>query len=364
MSSFKTGDFDKERVARILHPLVPAHASASLTTISLDELWARGKRLILLDVDNTLVYWKREEISPEVQGWVDQAKSLGFKLCILSNTRHPDRLARLSAKIGVETVRGRFKPSPVMYLAALDKYHLSADQAIMVGDQLFTDVLGANRAGIEAIWVRKLGAKEFCGTYISRMGEALLQGPLYRAIVTPVDAQPSGDETAVPLMERTIVRQFIKFAVVGGSSFVLDMGTRMVLLHAIPFHGTQLSEVVGAWLRQNEQFLFASFSTNGKAFYPLAGVAGTAVGILNSFVWNRRWTFQIQGTEGRSAELRRFVALSVTTAVLNIVISSFLNAVMPFGPVANPLLATIIATGIGTVLNFIGQRLYAFKGRV
>ena len=52
----------------------------------------------------------------------------------------------------------------------------------MVGAQLFTDVLGANRTGIDAIWVKPIAYKEFAGTKISRLGERLVRNRLYRAM--------------------------------------------------------------------------------------------------------------------------------------------------------------------------------------
>ncbi|MFX8828789.1 HAD-IA family hydrolase, partial [Acinetobacter baumannii] len=90
---------------------------------------------------------------PETLTWISRAKSMDFSLCVLSNTRKPDRLVKLCGQMGLEFIRDRFKPSPRMFLLALERHKLSAEQAVMIGDQLMTDVLGANRAGIDAIWV-------------------------------------------------------------------------------------------------------------------------------------------------------------------------------------------------------------------
>jgi HAD superfamily phosphatase (TIGR01668 family) len=118
------------------------------------------------------------------KGWIAELKSHGMSACVLSNTRRVDRLQRVAAALGVDFIRGRFKPSPRMYHQALNKYAVRPDEAVMLGDQLFTDVWGANRAGIEAIWVKPIAWREFAGTKISRMGEAIVRGALYKALET------------------------------------------------------------------------------------------------------------------------------------------------------------------------------------
>jgi len=165
---FRAGTFDRSKTG-ILRPFCPAHAVGSLPEISLDDLKAEGLSLILLDVDHTLVKWKQEDFSPEVLAWIAKAKEMKFDLCILSNTRHPERLARLSAILEVDTFRGRFKPSTHMYEMALERYKKKPEDAVMIGDQIMTDVLGANRAGIDAIWVQKMEGPEFAGTKINRL---------------------------------------------------------------------------------------------------------------------------------------------------------------------------------------------------
>jgi len=175
--TWQSGSFERHRISKVFRPFTPAHAAESLNSVDLDELWARGKRLLLLDVDNTLVQWHTDQCSLEVVDWTRRAKAKGFEICIISNTNQLERLAKIAKSIGAETVRGRFKPSRKMFRLALIKFKRNADEAIMIGDQLITDVLGANRSGIEAIWVRRLEGKEFKGTSINRVMERMLTGP-------------------------------------------------------------------------------------------------------------------------------------------------------------------------------------------
>lgn len=181
MSRFQTGTFNRERL-KLFRKLCPCQAVQSIYEVDLDDLKAKGKKLILLDVDNTLLPWKSEQIPDELFEWVAAIRQAGMQLCILSNTRRPARLARIAARLDIDFIRDKFKPSRRMYELALARYKAEKCEAVMIGDQLFTDVLGANRTGIDAIWVKPIARKEFAGTKISRLGERLVCRRLYRTM--------------------------------------------------------------------------------------------------------------------------------------------------------------------------------------
>lgn len=359
---WRTGDFDRARVHEVFHNFVPAHAVNSLQEVDLDRLWTAGKRLILVDVDHTLVKWKSMDFAQPVLDWIARAKGMGFEFCIISNTRRVHRLQKLSQMLEIETVRGRFKPSRAMFRLALIKFKRKPEEAVMIGDQLMTDILGANRAGIDAIWVRKMEGKEFGPTKINRMMESLLQSAIYRGLVTPVDETPGPNEGKKPFLQRTIVRQFVKFAIVGGSSFIVDTGIRLYLSFYAPwFEGRSFSDTLGSWLRDNWALVAENFATPQKAAWPICVTIGATFGILNSFIWNRFWTFKIRGKEERLAQLRRFVFISVIGLLLNTVISSALNNIIQGHEKRSAFLATVIAAVVVAFWNFNGQRLYAFR---
>lgn len=363
MSDWRSGSFDRTRLSRVYHPFAPAHAAESLQSIDLDRLWKQGKRLLLLDVDNTLVTWRGENFSDPVLKWIERAKGMGFEICIISNTRRVERLRRLSEILGVETVRGRFKPSRAMFRLALSKFKRPASEAIMVGDQMMTDILGANRAGIEAIWVRKMEGPEFSGTRINRFVEGLLTGPIYKSIVTPIDEQPDSPEVEArkPLADRTIVHQLVKFAIVGGSSFVIDTAVKMVLLYYIPYGNDNLGGAFGEWLTRTAPSLFAFAKDPHEASYPFASVIAAGVAMVNSFILNRSWTFQIKGKEERAAQMRRFFVVSIIGSAINIAFGSLFNVLIPGEAQKSSLIATVLAAIVAAIWNFLGQRLFAFR---
>ncbi len=365
MNGFRVGDFDHAQVPRLLRPFCPISALEDLWAVPLEGLRARGKKLILLDVDNTLVAWRSEDVQLEVFEWVRQAREVGFELCILSNTRHPERLARLSEKLGIPTERGRFKPSRAMYLAALRRFGVQASEAVMIGDQIFTDVLGANRSGVEAIWVRQLSHREFHGTKVSRFFERRLRGLLYKALSAPIDEMPSPPavEQHKPLEDRVIVHQIVKFLIVGGSSFLIDAGLRMLLLFGFDRTPNGWVQNFGTWLQGEWPRIFAHGEA-WEAALPFVAGFSALVAMLNSFVWNRSWTFRIQGKAQRTEQLRRFMIVAWVGWFLNVKITTWCVYLLPGGGEdVKTMIATMIAAAVVAVWNFTGQRMYAFRAR-
>lgn len=363
MRAWQNGRFERNRISGVYHPFTPAHAAESLQSIDIQELWNRGKRLLLLDVDNTLVQWHADACSDEVAEWVGRAKAAGFEICIISNTTQHDRLAKIAASIGATTVRGRFKPSRSMFRLALRKFGRKPDEAIMIGDQLITDVLGANRSRIEAIWVRRLEGKEFKGTSINRKMERLLTGPIYQALVTPVDEQSDAPEIerAKPFAQKTLVHQMVKFAIVGGSSFVIDYGFTYLFMKVVPYNGELLSIHLGNYLQHNLPVIFSYAKGPEKAALPVLGALASFFAMTNSAFMNRAWTFEVKGKAERTKQIRRFYLVSILGQCINIGVATAL-----YNVVGNDhlLIAKVMGAAVGAVWNFIGSRVYAFRGHV
>lgn len=346
--AFRSGP--PQRNHKTFKAFAPSDAHPRIEEVPLEELKAQGKRLILLDVDNTLVAWRGYDIAPEVRDWLKKAKDLGFDLCILSNTRRLDRLAKLSSDLGVETVRDRFKPSRKMYHAALSKFGATKEQAVMIGDQLLTDILGANRSGIDAIFVEKLSSHEFIGTKINRKIEGVILKRLYYR----------NDESIE--QETTVTSQLMRFAIIGASSFVIDYLGLRFLMFTVHFGGHPLGDALGGWLRTSYPNFFQWAVNNFKAATPLLSIPGTSLAICNSFYWNRKWTFGIAEQEGRGQQFGKFLILSFSGMAINALITSTFNNIIPGHEQRSLLAAKVIATGAVAVWNFTGQRFWAFKG--
>lgn len=350
----------------MLKDLCPVQAVDSILEIDLQDLYTAGKKLLLLDMDNTLTEWRSEEIPETTLSWVKQAKELGFAICILSNTRNPDRLSRLAAVLELDFKFGKFKPSRHMFIEALKDYKCEADSAVMIGDQMFTDVLGANRSGIDAILVRQMAPKEFLGTkLVSRTGEKILRSRINRALQT--EEEMIGGAAAFEMLSNPTVRQFIKFCVVGASSTVIDLGLHYVLMFVMPYGDGLLSRNFGQQLVDSGPSLFRSLADGAEGYDP-ALAAGpvfkiftAGIAIFNAFFWNRLWTFRITGKREVGSQLRKFFAVAIIGAMLNSVLVGFMSSIIPGHPKRSWAIASLIATVVVAFWNFFGQKYWTFR---
>lgn len=126
-----------------------------LTDITPAELHERGIRFLILDVDNTLSPYKIDEATDEALRWAEEMKAAGLTLFILSNNKG-DRPEIFSRQLGIEYLKRAGKPSPNGVYAACEKEGFEKSETALVGDQVFTDMLCANRAGVCGILVEPI----------------------------------------------------------------------------------------------------------------------------------------------------------------------------------------------------------------
>ena len=125
---------------------------------------------IALDLDNTIVPWNTDELMPGVSEWVSRVRELGIRMCVLTNN-YGARANGVANKLGLPLVRGALKPMPGAFARCLRELQTSAANTICVGDQLFTDVLGAKLAGMKAVYVRPIAERAFLTTRLFRIIE-------------------------------------------------------------------------------------------------------------------------------------------------------------------------------------------------
>jgi len=132
--------------------------------------------LLLLDIDKTLVGHGRDA-TPEVIDWINIIKNecADVKICIISNNARA-RVDRFNEKIKVDAVAKSGKPGKKIYHRLAEKYSIPFENIFAVGDQIFTDIWGANRAGAVSVYVPPLddGSEEPFSIYIKRLLENLL----------------------------------------------------------------------------------------------------------------------------------------------------------------------------------------------
>lgn len=121
-----------------------------ITDVTIEDLRRQGVRGVLLDVDNTLTIHDAPDVTPEVATWLQEMTDAGFVLAIVSNN-HPDRVAPFAEKLGLPFYALSRKPLPKGFRAAAADLGLRRNECVAIGDQIFTDIMGANLAGMTSI---------------------------------------------------------------------------------------------------------------------------------------------------------------------------------------------------------------------
>jgi HAD superfamily phosphatase (TIGR01668 family) len=152
---------------RLLRLVAPRYRVASVTHLSPEVLRAWGIEALMLDLDNTLVYWRESAAAPAVRDWLASLRDAGIAACVVSN-RLSSRTRAAAAALGLPVAAGWFKPSTRKLRAALKILGTPAARTAMVGDQLFMDVLAGNRLGVPTILVEPLGPREPLRTRLVR----------------------------------------------------------------------------------------------------------------------------------------------------------------------------------------------------
>ncbi len=144
----------------------------SLHELEHHKLRQLGIKGIIFDLDNTIIPWDSQQMSPEIIKLLEDLITEGFQICLLSNNMG-ERVKSIAAIFGIPFISRAYKPAKSGFRHAVTAIGLPLNQVAVVGDQLFTDILGGNRIGLVTIWVRPLSAQEFIGTKITRRFEKL-----------------------------------------------------------------------------------------------------------------------------------------------------------------------------------------------
>ncbi|BDE06581.1 haloacid dehalogenase [Vulcanimicrobium alpinum] len=151
------------------------HHAQTLPDVSLDELAALGIRGIVVDLDNTVCEYRRPELAPGVADWVRTAQQRGFALVLVSNN-FTERVGSVGAQLGIPVVPNALKPLPFAFVRALRLLGTPRGATIVIGDQLFTDVLGAKLVGLRTLLTQPLDARDFPLTRVLRFLERTIAG--------------------------------------------------------------------------------------------------------------------------------------------------------------------------------------------
>lgn len=157
----------------MLQKLTPDLYVESVYDLDLDALYARGIRGIITDLDNTLVSWDDPLPNQGLFDWLQKVRAKGFSVHIVSNNQ-PDRVARFAEAIGLPAIAKAVKPRRRAFRLACKAMGVTLAETAVIGDQVFTDVLGGNRLGVYTILVKPVSNREFIGTRLVRKFEAVV----------------------------------------------------------------------------------------------------------------------------------------------------------------------------------------------
>lgn len=147
--------------------LIPDMSLNSIYDLNPQILRAKGISLLLMDLDNTLISYSESEPSDELKRWMTSFRDQGIDLFLVSNNK-TGRAKRFSQVAGLPYLDRAKKPSKKKLIEAMDIMGKRPEQTAMLGDQIFTDVLAANKSGIFSIIITPIDVHkpQFAARYL------------------------------------------------------------------------------------------------------------------------------------------------------------------------------------------------------
>ena len=140
--------------------LLPKVVTQAVTDLTPSYLHGKNIRLLMLDFDNTIVPYTTNIPTAKMQVWLETMMESDISICIVSNSKK-DRVRKFCEQYGLDCITHAKKPFSNGIRRCMDEYELSSEECALVGDQIFTDVLGANCAGVYSILVRAIHNHNF-----------------------------------------------------------------------------------------------------------------------------------------------------------------------------------------------------------
>ena len=176
----------------MISKLTPNEYYDTIFDINPTHLIDIGIKGIIIDLDNTLVPRNEVYTPAELIEWLDEMKKEGLKLVIVSNNSKT-RCGVVAKKLDLPLIALAKKPWRIAFSKGLKEIKSKVDESAVIGDQLFTDVLGGNRMGLHTILVVPLSGKEFFATKFFRKVEKVVLRRLENKKLIPKDERKNGN---------------------------------------------------------------------------------------------------------------------------------------------------------------------------
>lgn len=135
--------------------LIPKYRADALTDIPSAFFVEHGVRLVMMDFDNTIVPYTSNEPTPQMTQWLAQLVSSGVIACVVSNSKN-SRVPRFCEKHQLHCITRAKKPGGKGIRRCLTQFNVKPEEAVLIGDQIYTDTLGANCCGVPSILVKSI----------------------------------------------------------------------------------------------------------------------------------------------------------------------------------------------------------------
>ena len=135
--------------------ILPKVMTSALPALTEEFLKQQGIQLLMLDFDNTIVPYTTDIPTAEVELWLQRMMASDIRICVVSNSRK-DRVKQFCRQRGITCITKAKKPFPKGIRQCMRHFDVQPEVCALVGDQMFTDVLGANCAGVQSILVKPI----------------------------------------------------------------------------------------------------------------------------------------------------------------------------------------------------------------
>jgi len=141
-------------------PLLPMWKVESITELTPKILEEKGVKLLMLDFDNTIVPYTTNEPTEKMAAWLKMMTESAVEICVVSNSKK-NRVKIFCSQYDIPCITHAKKPGTRGIRECLSRYGLPKDNCALAGDQIYTDVLGANSAGVQSILVTAIHNHNF-----------------------------------------------------------------------------------------------------------------------------------------------------------------------------------------------------------
>lgn len=147
--------------------ITPTWTINSVYDITPESLIERGVQGVICDLDNTLIAWNEGEYSTKMAEWVQALLDANIRIYLLSNNHH-NRVHRVAHPLALDFTADAYKPLKRNFKRALKQLQLPKNQVVVIGDQVMTDVIGANLSGMRSILVKPIASNDIIYTVVNR----------------------------------------------------------------------------------------------------------------------------------------------------------------------------------------------------